>query len=59
MAYEKLIKRTIWVAKCEACGEQKEADKDPPKSRMCSCGRWVDFVEQSAIGPDLTPEARP
>lgn len=52
MSYERLIKRTIYVAQCE-CGERQERDTNPPREKQCTCGRWVPFKEVSAIGPDL------
>lgn len=53
MTFERLIKRTIYVAKCD-CGEEPDVkDRDPPRERQCKCGKWAPYVEQSAIGPDL------
>lgn len=51
MAVEHLVKRTLYVAKCE-CGESKEVEKDPPRERRCSCGKWVPYEEISFTGPD-------
>jgi len=56
MAYEILVKRTIWVSKCDDCGDSVERTENPPKERLCNtCQKWVPFVEQSYIGPKLTP----
>jgi len=52
MAYERLIKRTLYIAKCE-CGESTERDDNPPREKLCKCGKWVPFTEVSVIGPDL------
>lgn len=54
MSYERLIKRTVYIAKCE-CGNWRDVKADdPPRERQCpECRRWVPYVEQSAIGPDL------
>ena len=51
--FERLIKRTIFIAQCE-CGDRTEVTHDAPKERLCKCGKWVPYIEQSAIGPDLT-----
>ena len=52
MSHETFIKRTIYVAECE-CGEKIVVERDPPRERMCKCGRWVKFVEQSYVGPEI------
>lgn len=53
MAYEKLIKRTIFVAECE-CGHREEVDDNPPREKQCTkCKRWVKFKPVEWIGPDL------
>lgn len=51
MTVEHLVKRTIYVAKCE-CGESKEFTENPPRERMCVCGKWVPYEEVSFVGPD-------
>lgn len=52
--YEKLIKRTIWEARCDCGAEPSVRTENPPRERQCpSCGKWVKFVENSVIGPDL------
>jgi hypothetical protein len=51
MAYERLVKRILYVASCE-CGERSERADNPPKERHCQCGKWVPYVEESYIGPD-------
>lgn len=53
MAFERLIKRTVWIAEC-TCGDKAVRDDNPPRERRCLCGRWVPYIEQSAIGPDLS-----
>lgn len=53
MVYERLIKRTIWTATCPKCGSRDEKADNPPRSRLCSCGEWIDYKEESVIGPDL------
>jgi hypothetical protein len=40
MTVEHLVKRTIYVAKCE-CGEKYVLDANPPRERQCQCGKWV------------------
>jgi hypothetical protein len=54
MAYERLIKRTIYVAKCK-CGEWEDVlANNPPRERQCpKCREFVPYTEQSAVGPDL------
>ena len=54
MSYEVLVKRTIYVSQCE-CGDRVIRDEHPPKERLCSCGKWVPFKEESYTGPKLTP----
>lgn len=55
MSYETLTKRTIWVAKCDSCDDQKESVTDPPpKERLCiKCNKWIPYVEESYIGSDF------
>jgi len=54
MAYERLIKRTVWVAKCEPCEWEVVYADNPPRERQCpKCREWKSFRENSAIGPDL------
>lgn len=56
MAYEILVKRTIWVSECPKCGDRIERTENPPKERLCSpCNEWVPFKEVSYVGPKLTP----
>lgn len=53
MSYETLIKRTIYVAQCD-CGESDVRTENPPRERLCTgCGRWVAYVEESYIGPEI------
>lgn len=52
MAVEHLVKRTIYVSACE-CGDRTEVTENPPRERMCKCGKWVPFKEESYVGPDL------
>lgn len=51
--HEKLIKRTIWTAKCEKCGLNDIRTEKPPRERMCGCNKWVKFEEQSYIGKEF------
>jgi hypothetical protein len=55
MAHEVLIKRTIYVAKCQ-CGWQREVADDPPRETLCpDCKQhWVAYEESSYIGPSLS-----
>ena len=54
MAFERLIKRTLWVAKCPTCGESVERPDNPPRERRCmTCDVWVAFKEESFTGPDF------
>lgn len=57
MSYERLIKRTVYVAEC-ACGERDVKGDNPPRERMCKCGQWVPYIEQSYVGPELTKESQ-
>jgi len=52
MTAEHLIKRTVFVWKCE-CGETDMREASAPKERLCKCGKWAPYVEQSVIGPNL------
>lgn len=52
MTIERLVKRVAWVAKC-TCGRTDIRESNPPKSRLCGCGRWTDYKETSVVGPDL------
>jgi hypothetical protein len=55
--FERLIKRTIWEAKCSTCEWQDVQTANPPKERLCPhCKEWVTYIEQTAIGPDLILE---
>ena len=47
------VKRTIYVFGC-ACGERVIYDANPPRERLCSCGQWVKYKEESYTGPELT-----
>jgi hypothetical protein len=47
-----MIKRTIYVAKCK-CGESDIVERNPPRERLCKCGEWVLYVEESYVGPEL------
>lgn len=51
MTVEHLVKRTIYVAKCE-CGERYVLDANPPRERQCQCGKWVKFEPESYVGAD-------
>ena len=53
MTAERLIKRTVYEARCPKCGETKMVESNPPRASKCQCGEWVDYEEQSVIGPDL------
>lgn len=57
MAIEHLIKRTVFVAQCK-CGEKDTRDDHAPRERLCSCGKWVPFIEESYTGPDFNQEKR-
>lgn len=52
MACETQIKRTIYVAQCE-CGERDIREDNPPKERLCACGKWVPYKEESYVGPNI------
>lgn len=52
MTMERLIKRTVWVAKCE-CGKEDVKENSAPRAHLCKCGKWADYEERSVIGPDL------
>jgi hypothetical protein len=57
MAYEKQIKRTIYVAQC-GCGERDVKDDNSPRERLCKCGSWVHYKEESYTGPELNDNGR-
>jgi hypothetical protein len=51
--YERMIKRTIWIAECPSCGDRVEKADSAPKERLCNaCKVWVPYVEQSATSPE-------
>lgn len=52
MSFEKQIKRTIYVSQCE-CGDRDVKDGAPPRERLCNCGKWVVYKEESYTGPEL------
>lgn len=53
MSHEKMIKRTVYTAKCE-CGHAETLERDPPRERQCpDCGKWMRFEEESYVGPEL------
>jgi len=52
MSHETMIKRTIYVAQCK-CGERDIVEGNAPRERLCKCGEWVPYVEESYIGPEL------
>lgn len=51
MAVETLIRRTIWVSRCQ-CGETDVRNDNRPRERLCLCGLWVPYIEQSWVGPE-------
>lgn len=54
MSYEVLIKRIIYVAKCDGCGGSEEKTENPPRERWCTqCSKWVPYKEESFTGPSL------
>lgn len=53
MTAERYIKRTVYEARCPCGDDVSIRESNPPKSRMCKCGKWVDYVENSVIAPDL------
>lgn len=56
--HEILVKRTIFVARCEKCGDSVEKAEDPPKERFCgTCGVWVPYEAVSYTGPSLSGTA--
>lgn len=60
MAYQRLIKRTIYVAKCPTCEEQIVQAEHPPRERWCDkCHRWVPYMEQSYVGDEHYGESKP
>lgn len=52
MAYEHLVRRTIYVAEC-SCGEKDIRDDNPPREKRCKCGKWVQFEKKEWIGKDF------
>lgn len=57
MTVERLVKRTVYVAQC-ACGEKDVKDDNPPRERLCPCGKWVTYEPQSWTGPDTLDGAK-
>lgn len=53
MSHEHLIKRTLYVSKCPKCGSSSERAENPPRERLCPCGTWVKYKEESFTGKDL------
>lgn len=53
MPYETIIaiKRTVYVAECK-CGDRQVLTDSAPRERLCKCGEWVKFAEESYTGPD-------
>lgn len=51
MSYETYTKRIIYVAQCD-CGERDVKLTDSAKSRLCKCGKWVEYKMESYIGKD-------
>lgn len=50
-----MVKRTIYVAKCDTCKESVELVDRTAKERFCGkCNKWVPFVEESFTGPPLS-----
>lgn len=47
-----LVKRTVYTAACD-CGETDVKTENPPRERLCKCGKWVAYKEESYTGPDL------
>jgi hypothetical protein len=57
MAYEKLIKRTIYQVKCSNCEWEETVDKNPPREKQCpNCRTWHKFEEVSYVGKDRFDE---
>lgn len=53
MTAEAYVKRTIWEAKCD-CGDLHDVrESNPPREKQCPCGKWVPYVENSVIAPNL------
>ena len=55
--YETFIRRTLFVSACP-CGERQERAENPPKERLCKCGKWVPYVAESYLGPDYGTKPR-
>jgi len=54
MTYERLVKRTIFEAKC-SCGWKDVVDKNPPREIQCpKCRTWLSYSPISWTGPDFT-----
>ena len=53
MAVEHIVRRTIWVAKCETCDWNTEVADNAPRERLCpNCDVWVPFKSISAESPE-------
>jgi tRNA G26 N,N-dimethylase Trm1 len=53
MTVERLVKRTIYIAECEKCGEKHIKSENPPREVQCTeCKTWLTYKEQSWTGPD-------
>jgi hypothetical protein len=59
MSHEIYVKRTLYIAKCD-CGEHDERTNtnNPPKEKLCGCGKWVQFLEHSYIRPELVKQSK-
>ena len=53
MAYEKLTKRILYVAKCGLDDFEDIRIGNPPREIQCTkCGGWLKYEKQEWIGPD-------
>ena len=49
------ITRTIFVARCDECGDETTLVDNPPKEKFCmKCKKWIKFEPVSYTGPELT-----
>jgi hypothetical protein len=50
---ETVIRRTVWVAKCETCNFFDVKAEDAPRETFCNtCMKWVPYVKETYTGQD-------
>jgi hypothetical protein len=54
MAVEHLhmVKRTVYIAEHVECEFRDVVTDNPPREKLCKCGKWIPYVEQTAISQE-------